>query len=457
MKTKKADETRIGKDEMNLIEHPFSLLTDRRDPNQKAIMCQIPMRGKGGELVAATWEVTGSEKYGLPYAADEDVVLVLLELTKEQGFQSRTIQFSRYELIRRIKGDVLPSGRDYRRIEDALARLNGVSIKTNHFWDNRAKKYATLGFHILEDFALYEEPSGNKAKRGQLPIRHSYITWDKHLFQSFTDGYIKSLDLDRYFALSSSIARRLYRLLDKRFYDGKPQFEINLRQLAHEHIGLARSYKYESQVKQAMDRAHDELIAAGFVGGVEYRDTPDGLNVIYFNTNRVPRTLPAATDDSPPLVKSLIEYGISHKTAKELLSAFGEDRIREQIGYFPYRNSKSNPSGLLITSIREDYPEPAGYTKAQKAKNRLAQRRRIKGPSEDPDIERRSRIEATLADLTEGALEILQRRAEQVAREKHSQAAKTADRGKGLKVWKTLVNAELERLLLDEDEQGQSL
>jgi hypothetical protein len=207
---KRRDDGRIGKDEINLIEHLIALLATRPDPEQNSILRQVPTRGKNAEIIRATWEVTGSEKFGLPFSGDEDIVLVLMELTKEQGFQSRTVHFSRYELLRKIKGDVIPSGRDYKRIEEALKRLNGVSINTNHWYDNRTKKYGTYGFHILEDYALFEEPQGKKAKSGQIPMRISFVTWDKHLFASFTAGYIKSINLNRYFALTTPISRRLY-------------------------------------------------------------------------------------------------------------------------------------------------------------------------------------------------------------------------------------------------------
>src|SRR5689334_3428595 len=76
---------RIGKDEMNLVENPIALLTDRPDPNQKTLVFTQPYTGKDGKLKEAKWLVTGSDQHGLPLAGDEDIILVLLELTKEQG------------------------------------------------------------------------------------------------------------------------------------------------------------------------------------------------------------------------------------------------------------------------------------------------------------------------------------------------------------------------------------
>jgi hypothetical protein len=441
---------RTGKDEMNLIEHPIALLVDRRKPDQKAIHCQVPVRGKNGQIVKATWRVTGSEEYGLPFAGDEDIILVLLELTKEQGFRSRTVNFSRYELIRQIKGEGFnPGGTEYRRVEDALRRLNGVSIETDHWWDNRLKRYGTYGFHILEDYALFEEPSGPKAKRGQLPMRASFITWDKHLFDSFTAGYIKSIDLSRYFALTGAVSKRLYRYLDKKFYDGKPKFEIGLRLLAHEHIGVSRKFQYDSRIRQAMEKAHEELVAVGFLSGVEYRETPEGLNVIYYPPSRyIP--LPNPNNAPHPLREALCAHGVTADTADRLLMEHGEDKVRKQLECFPYRRAKTNPSGLLIDSIEKDYPPPAAYDRALRAEEERRKKREVQSQVDELEAERKRRLSESRSALTPEKLQAVEERAVAVARQKHPKPGQLAEQGKGIGVWKKLVAAELDRILLED-------
>ena len=58
------------------------------------------------------------------------------------------------------------------------------------------------------------------------------------IFESFQAGYLKPLDYDLCMGLSNSTAKRMYRFLDKRFHH-KPDWTFDLKELAHEHIGLA--------------------------------------------------------------------------------------------------------------------------------------------------------------------------------------------------------------------------
>ena len=79
----------IGKDEMNLAEYPFSLLTHRIPPNRKTYSLTQHITDSQGRTVKQTWSVLGSDKYGLPTPYDDDVILALLYCYKDQNFQGR--------------------------------------------------------------------------------------------------------------------------------------------------------------------------------------------------------------------------------------------------------------------------------------------------------------------------------------------------------------------------------
>src|SRR5438067_12415426 len=82
----------IGRDEMNLAEFPITLLTDRSPRDQKTL-CYEDAHGK---LL-----ITGSDAYGLPTAADADVIVALMQITKiKNNFTDATVNFSRYELLK---------------------------------------------------------------------------------------------------------------------------------------------------------------------------------------------------------------------------------------------------------------------------------------------------------------------------------------------------------------------
>lgn len=63
----------IGKDEMNLVEYPITLLSKRHESKTKTIEFSDTITGDGGKLIKREWIVTGSDKYGLPLAQYNDV------------------------------------------------------------------------------------------------------------------------------------------------------------------------------------------------------------------------------------------------------------------------------------------------------------------------------------------------------------------------------------------------
>src|SRR4051812_43990386 len=100
----------VGRDEMNLAEFPITLLTDRAPQAQKTLVFE----GREGKLT-----VIGSEAYGLPTALDADVIVGLIQLTKQANdFTSRTVPFSRYGLLRVLGWS--NRGENYRRALQCL-------------------------------------------------------------------------------------------------------------------------------------------------------------------------------------------------------------------------------------------------------------------------------------------------------------------------------------------------
>ena len=196
---------RIGRDETNLAEFPFTVLSHRVPGGVNTIKFTDLITGKDGKTVAREWTITGSEAYGLPVAGDEEVYVALMEVTDEYGFKSAKIPITRYDLLQRI--GCPRDGHSYRRIQEALNRLMGVSIVASKaFWDNEAKRYVDEGFHILEGYRLYDEKPGRDTNPPQ-----SYIVWNPVLFHSFRAGNLKQLDKTLYYTLRAQLARRLLR------------------------------------------------------------------------------------------------------------------------------------------------------------------------------------------------------------------------------------------------------
>src|SRR3954468_9187923 len=126
--------TLIGRDEMNLAEFPIALLADRVPKGQKTLYFE----DQHGRLT-----VTGSDAYGLPTAADTDVIVALIYLTKTRNnFSDVKVNFSRYELVKLLNWPL--EGGSYRRLDLSFNRWGGVWLVYDRcWWDNRLKKYVS--------------------------------------------------------------------------------------------------------------------------------------------------------------------------------------------------------------------------------------------------------------------------------------------------------------------------
>ena len=212
---------RLGGDEMNLAEFPFTLLADRQPDGVESIQFSDTIRGKDGQPVERTWIVTGGEEFGLPVASDEQVYVALMEVTREQNYTNRVIHLTRYELIHRLGWP--DKGGSYRRLKAALDRLLGVTITAQQaFWDKSRQSYVDVGFHIIDDYALYNEPRGRKPSGAGRPLPRSYVAWNEVIFTSFQAGNIKQLDTGFYFGLRSAVSRRLSATSTKSAWTASP-------------------------------------------------------------------------------------------------------------------------------------------------------------------------------------------------------------------------------------------
>jgi hypothetical protein len=122
------EEFRNGRDENNLAEFPLALLTDTVPEGQKTIEFQDSIRDwKTGQVINRRVCITGSDKFGLPTAKDEDVLLGLLQLTKiANDFTSPEVWFTKHQIIKLLGWE--NRGWAYDRVEESLHRWKGVSV-----------------------------------------------------------------------------------------------------------------------------------------------------------------------------------------------------------------------------------------------------------------------------------------------------------------------------------------
>lgn len=397
------DDQRNGKDEMNLAEFPFASLRNRGD-KRKALIYEGWVTDANGNRYKQKWITQGGSLVGLPNEFDERVFIALLALTAEQGFETRRVDFSLYQIVD-IMG-LTRSKRTYEYLENSLERLLAATFSSQQaFWDHEKEERITTsrGFHLIDEYWLrYKEVDREVAEEEGVP---AYLLWNEVIWKSFRAGYIKNLDLELFFSLESPISRRLYRFLDKRMRY-QDEYEIDIFDLAGR-LGMVR-YKYPSKVMEKLQRGLDELTERRFLRSAELvkkgkytrlhfvRDAESALvepppSSVAEQPDEQPdppptsaeaeatapeagapeRTEQVATElatheQGTALATLLVEWGIAEQVATTLATRYDASLIWEKIEFLEWVQQQDpeqikSPSGWLRCAIEEDYAAPDGF------------------------------------------------------------------------------------------------
>ena len=252
----------FGKDEMNLAEFPIARL-GRNDTR-----LTIEYEGqtvKDGKVLLQKWIASGSAAFGLPTEFAERVLVSLMTLTARAGFAERKVPFTIYRVLKML--GLSHNQRNYQAVENALQQLVGVTIYSEGaFYDKTNDRRVTTkkGFHLLEEYWLKSQESDEGVIEAEGV--QGYVVWSERIWESFKAGYIKNLDTDFYYSLDSTLARRLYRFLDKRMRY-QTEYEIDVFDLAGR-IGMM-SYPYPSRVVNKLQPAIDELMTRGYLASAD--------------------------------------------------------------------------------------------------------------------------------------------------------------------------------------------
>jgi Replication initiator protein A len=422
-----------GRDELNLAEFPIALVADRAPRGQKTLYFE----DRHGRLT-----VTGSDAYGLPTAADADVIVALLYLTKQRNdFGDVKVNFSRYELIKLLNWPY--KGDSYKRLDMAFKRWGGVWLVYDKcWWDNKSKKYRSANMHIIDDVIFGEEPGEGRDGRASPPT--STFTWNRTFIESCQADNLRHLDLDTYFSLESAVSKRLYRFLGKRFYY-QGDFVFDLKEIAFDRVGLSRTYEHNAgKIKEKLQPAIDELEAVGFLRPLSRDDRYNridrgqwtirltagllGKNPRPVRQLPLPPTMPDLPDIAEPvdarpmptppspLVTELVNRGVTGTTAADLVGRYPADVIEAKLEVFDWLTRKQDkrvarsPAGYLVKSITDDYAAPKGFEpKAarqaraeakRRADHEVAEARRRQREQEARDRATREEVDAYLRRLT---------------------------------------------------------
>ena len=418
--------TRQGHDELNFAEFPLVLLAKRPPAGLHSIEYQDDYTDAHGKLATRKVTISGAGKYGLPTAQDEDVLIALMYLTllDKQKLQpeedsnagdpaaARTIYFTRPQLFQILGWP--DTGDSYERLKKSLRRWKGVTIIYENwaFLTSNGERRRTdeTGFSLLDNYELSDgrsrpkEPLPPTLPFLDLPSQRSLcsITWNQTPFASFQSGYLKTLDLDRYFQLPTAAAKRAFRYLDKNLpADGMQEYDLD--RFACQHVGFSTKYK-PSRLRQDVEQTVVRpLEQANFIAPLPAKDRfpkREGRYRVVF-ARAVPETLglpadPTATQEAPSsssgsILAELRRRGLGGKAARDLAAAHPAAYIEEKIEFLDYllgTGTVEKPPAWLRRAIEEDYGPPAGY---RPRAERLRQQQAAEDQQRRKDEERAAR------------------------------------------------------------------
>lgn len=293
----------FGRDEMNLIEFPFGPITVGTAKSFEVEHPVIDQKLK--RLVNRKLLITGSDAFGLPKPIDDQVLMGMKALTCEAGFQSKTVQFSRYHLCRTLGW--APDGRSYRRLEAAMDRIAGTTLKfKDAWWDKGESEWTSKTFHLIEEVALCsrDQMDRKRLEEGRATLPLCSFVWSDVIWKSFQDGYIRKLDMNMWRRIASGRRRevplRLYRILGKRFFHG-PTTTMNVRRLCVGTLGIC-SRNCPSQLKRILQRAANWLIECGYLREARFQQARNGeLEVVFIRADKMARRSRTAKKQKQPV------------------------------------------------------------------------------------------------------------------------------------------------------------
>jgi plasmid replication initiation protein len=345
--------------ERNLEEYPLFELKARQR-GSKARLFERVVDGEDGVSLRQTWKVIPSGEYGMPGPVDQDVYLAVLQLLEQRGGmpEDGELAFSLYEL-RKVLGWSDDSGGAYREIRDALVRIQLTGVQSSNAFYSAADEQL-----IADSFNVWSVHFAQQRKRGEANAAPARTTRDRHVLRfhpvfirNYEAQYLKGLDASFYWGLKMPLSKRLYRLVDLQRAGGI-SWKTDLFAVRDQ---IPLDYRYPSEIKRALGKAHAELTEKGFLSGVEYGDNTGLLYRISPTFARRQKALElSGTPQEMFAIERLMREGVRGDTARDLVVTRGAEGCLRHAEALDLQEGIRNRASFLVSAIRKGYalPEP---------------------------------------------------------------------------------------------------
>jgi hypothetical protein len=345
------------------LEIPPLFQMRRTELTNRIAECRVPVAVTKSERLEQYWRISVPEPYDLPGTFDQDTWVAVQTLVNMRGGMSTDgkLSFSMYELLE-IMGRP-DNGQSYKELRESLQRLSATYIYSeNAFYSKDIEKFETRGFNLWD---IHFSQTLNK-KLGRASERHT-LEFHSVVRRSFQAEYLKTLDKDFYYSLSSRLAKRLYRLIDRKRRDDLIWLVPleRLKQL----LPLSESYRYPSKVKTVLKAAHGELREKGFLLDTSYEQAKNPAVRYRVSDEFVRRrSSPQVSDASASTVpfspsedaayRRLRKHRVWPNVARQLVSQKGAEHCLKYVEALSYQRGIADSGAWLKWAIETNFELP---------------------------------------------------------------------------------------------------
>ena len=371
---------RQGKDELNIVELPFALISNRNAKQIKTLKKQWTGQDRVGKSKQCYQTITGSDNRGLPTFQAEMVAIAAMELTFKKPLDASVVNTTQYEMCQLLGW---PYTNRYRKLlRSMFALLTGLTVETNHFYNSETGEHEWAVFGVIDN--------------AQFGSGKGFFKWNDVLFKSFKRGNIKSLDTQAYFSLKRNLAKRLFRYADRHVYNGQ-KHEIDLKRLCYDKLLMLGEYQGVRHLVREIEPAIDEVnklqkdgVRLFGITMTRSKTTASGFKVVFRRprkraqraqedekgdetqekAEKAPETENMPSEGTSEANQELVDRLVAYKLSENVAKRFVQDKpeiVEHQLAVMDFMLSNpdhriKNPAGRLRKAIQEEwFEEPKGF------------------------------------------------------------------------------------------------
>ena len=365
--------------EKNLLQIGFFGANDARDKNRTSRRIEQTVMRNGHKIRVAA-EFRGSEQLGLPSTTDRDKFIALLKIVNEDrtrmGAISNPIRFSGYRMIQEL--GLSRNGEIYDEILRWGKRMTDTTITSEQVVYFAAKKvYSDEVLHVFRSFRR----TGSSKLSGAERQEHYEVMLEDWILENLNQRYVVPEDFNAYKQLTRPTAKGIFGNLHLWFHASQGRaVEKDYAELCN--LLNVQTYPHLSKIKSTMGLALDELVTIKYLSkwDVQAMSSKEGYKIVMAPGAALLEILQSQRQDRRELGPSIAtqdqreeglamlrRHGVLPAKANQLIERFSAEIVIDTIEFLEsqMQNSKrgtvENPAGLIVYSIENGLPVPAGF------------------------------------------------------------------------------------------------